>query len=200
LALLLLLLLVKEWCRALLLVLLRRHAVAGEGITAAAAAAAPTPQQQQRHPPPSASFACATKGHEGTMFAHDAQSSGAAVIARGAQTVWPSPPVWPSPSACPSPNRLLACPSPTSQSDVARTCDSTATQLRLDTPHLRLTSHLRLTCDSLSPALSKVVTSASDESRHYRLHPKAIVSTAYKSKGIHYRLPPTSPTPTSPRH
>jgi len=79
--------------------------------------------------------------------------------------------------------RLLARPSPTSQSDVARTCDSTATQLRLDTPHLRLTSHLRLTCDSLSPALSKVVISASATSQgtDYRLHPKAIV-TAYKFK------------------
>jgi len=144
------------------------------------------------------------RGHEGSPIAHEARSSsGAAIIARGAQTVWPSPPVH-RPSGTRLSDRLAfsACPSSIRHSpvcrlsdvsgDVTRTCDSLAT-------HLRLNTHLRLTCDSLLPALSKVVITASDESRA-RLPPTYIVAT-YKSK---HTLTTVSlyqgPLTTAPKH
>jgi len=125
----------------------------------------------------------------------DTHETRAAVIARGAQTVWPSPPVH-RPTVCSPVLRLRhSLTSLALATQLRLNCDSTAT----GHPTCDSTPTCDWTCDSLLSALSKVVISASATSQgtDHRLHPKAIV-TAPQVSGIDYPrlqlLGPPSPS------
>jgi len=158
-----------------------RPAAVGEGTTAAAVA----PSRPRRGAPRQRHRRDATGATKTVVRARGAQSSGAAVIARGAQTVWPSPPVH-RPTVC-SPVPRVCSPVPRLRHSL--TSLALATQLRLNCDWTPRTCDspptCDWTCDSLLSALSKVVISASATSQGtgYRLHPKAIV-TAPKSKAL----------------